>query len=434
MHRETDNMNNNINDNWATHINSVNTQVANMWNYLVYNKFCEKQVLELTEQINTLKRKNNNLEERNETLRGKLDDITKVIPLSTGMPHEKKAKKEENLLVNEYAIVKRQCKLPKQLAKQLAKQILIEIFGNMNNIEDIIALKNNPNKFNFIDNIKFNRIYNIIPSLEQLNNVIGMKNVKDQVFRSICYFLHQHNNINEMNHIMIMGPPGVGKTKIAQIMAKIYLQLGFLANDKFITANRSDLIGKYLGQTAPKTQGLIDSALGGVLFIDEVYSLGSKECRDSFAKECVDTINLNMSRTDHPWLLIVGGYEEEIRTHFLALNKGLDRRFTVKLKIDGYDATELHQIINSFIKVEEWSMDKNALNISDIEERKDQFKYFAGDMIKLFQFAKEHYSIRMMKNSTILKGNVKHLIRDDFIDAFAKFTKAEPCTFSHMYT
>ena len=110
---------------------------------------------------------------------------------------------------------------------------------------------------------------------------------------------------------MICGPPGVGKTTIAQIIGKIYLELDFLENDKFKVASRSDLIAKYLGQTAIKTQEVIDSVVGGVLFIDEVYSLGNEEKRDSFAKECIDTINLNMTRKE-PWLLIVGGYKEDI--------------------------------------------------------------------------------------------------------------------------
>ena len=192
-------------------------------------------------------------------------------------------------------------------------------------------------------------------------------------------------------------------------------------------------MAKYLGQTADKTQKVIDGALGGVLFIDEVYSLGNKEQRDSFAKECIDTINLNMSRIDHPWLLIVGGYEEDIKESFLAFNKGLERRFTVKLKIDGYSPEELYTIINSFIKEEGWTMDDDALTVSDIESKKDQFKYYAGDMRKLFQFAKEHYSVRMMKSSLDLNGNNKHLIKDDFMEALKSFNnKTENDKYYHM--
>jgi len=296
-----------------------------------------------------------------------------------------------------------------------------EIFTYLNNINDIINLKNHPNKFDFMSNNKFRKLYNIIPALEELNIIIGMDNVKDKIFRSICYFLHSMNNKNEMNHIMIMGPPGVGKTTIAKIMGNIYLKLGFLENDTFITATRSDLIAKYLGQTADKTQKVIDSVLGGVLFIDEVYSLGNKEGRDSFAKECIDTINLNMSRIDRPWLLIVGGYKEDIEESFLAYNKGLERRFTVKLEINGYNEKELFEILKSFITQEGWELEDNAINEKDIKEHLDKFKYFGGDMRKLFQLAKENYSVRSMKTSLTLDSLHKKLSRDDFQKSISHF-------------
>jgi len=413
-----------INTNWKEHLDNVNGQLYSMWNYLLYNQFCDKQVLLLNEKINKLKRKNDDLEDTNDELKEKVDKLKDKLY----GPDTKKAKKQEDLLKEEFALVKRY----KKSSDKKINDNLLEIYNNLHTIEDIINLKNYPKKFDFVANEKFNRLYNIIPALEKLNNIIGMKNVKEQVFRSICYFLHQHNNINEMNHIMIMGPPGVGKTTLAQIMGTIYLQLGFLENDTFITAKRSDLVAKYLGQTADKTQKVIDSALGGVLFIDEVYSLGNKEQRDSFAKECIDTINLNMSRIDHPWLLIVGGYEEDIKESFLAFNKGLERRFTVKLKIEGYSAEELYTIINSFIKEEGWTIEGDALTVSDIESKKDQFKYYAGDMRKLFQFAKEHYSVRMMKSSIDFNNN-KHLIRDDFMEALKSFNnKTENDKYYHM--
>jgi SpoVK/Ycf46/Vps4 family AAA+-type ATPase len=204
-------------------------------------------------------------------------------------------------------------------------------------------------------------------------------------------------------------------------MGKIYLSLGFLENDTFITATRSDLVAKYLGQTADKTQKVIDSALGGVLFIDEVYSLGNKEQRDSFAKECIDTINLNMSRTDRPWLLIVGGYKEEIENSFLSYNKGLERRFTVKLEINGYDENELYQILMNFIKEEKWLIEKDAITIKDIKDNMDKFKYFGGDMRKIFQLSKENYCVRSMKTSSSLNNIEMKLSRDDFIKGIEQF-------------
>jgi hypothetical protein len=128
-----------------------------------------------------------------------------------------------------------------------------------------------------------------------------------------------------------------------------------------------------------------------------------------------------MSRTDQPWLLIVGGYEEDINESFLAFNKGLERRFTVKLKLEGYSGEELYHILMSFIKEDNWEITDNAFTVSDIESNMKQFKYFAGDMRKLLQYMKENYCLRMMKDTISLTGNKKELIRDDFINALTMF-------------
>jgi SpoVK/Ycf46/Vps4 family AAA+-type ATPase len=409
-----------FNINWKNHLDEVNQKLNNMWSFLLYNQFCEKEVIEL--------------KNKNKALNHELEDLRYATLMSTGTKNDtRKRKRQEDLLKDEFRKVKRY----KSLSKEDRETLLKEIFLNLNSIEDIINLKKHPKKFDFISNIKFNKLYNIIPSLEELTNIIGMNNVKDKIFRSICYFLHSihmdgQTNPNEMNHIMIMGPPGVGKTTVAQIMGKIYLQLGFLENDNFITATRSDLVAKYLGQTADKTQKVIDSALGGVLFIDEVYSLGSKEGRDSFAKECIDTINLNMSRIDRPWLLIVGGYKEDIEESFLAHNKGLERRFTIKLEIKGYDEKELFDILMSFIKKEKWDIEENAITIKDIKDNIDRFKYFGGDMRKLFQLAKENYCVRIMKMSINLDNCNRKLSKDDFNKSIEQFKPKDKENTSHL--
>lgn len=418
-----------INVRWKHFNESVNSRINGMWNYFIYNQFCEKEILSLKKENKELKReleesKNEifNLRLKNEKLKEQLNGTDKT--------HRKR--KATDLLCDEFKKVKRYKTSDEKDIEIMAK----ELFSKLNNINDIINLKNHPKKFDFIMNDKFNKLYNIIPSLEELNAIVGMDNVKQKVFRSICYFLQNINPngvSNEMSHIMIMGPPGVGKTTVAKIMGNIYLRLGFLENDNFITATRADLVAKYLGQTADKTQKVIDSALGGVLFIDEVYSLGNKEGRDSFAKECIDTINLNMSRTDRPWLLIVGGYKEDIEESFLAHNKGLERRFTIKLELNGYNEIELLSILKSFITQEKWELDDNAINVDDIKENKDNFKYYGGDMRKLFQLAKENYSVRVMKTSLTLDNLHKKLSRNDFQESIKQFksTKKEDKT-SHL--
>jgi SpoVK/Ycf46/Vps4 family AAA+-type ATPase len=403
-----ENINNiNITPEWEKYMNDINNKINSMWSFFIYKDFCDTQVVNLKKQVKMLS------EERDDALQLYYKTAKKE---ESPVNINRGTKRKNNLLLDEYKKVKKH-----KTFHVLKKIIDNDIFSSLNSIDDIINLKYHPNKYDYVNNNKFNKLYNIIPPLEELQNIIGMKNVKDKIFRSICYFLHDISIKNEMNHVMIMGPPGVGKTTIAHIMGKIYLSLGFLENDTFITATRSDLVAKYLGQTADKTQKVIDSALGGVLFIDEVYSLGNKEQRDSFAKECIDTINLNMSRTDRPWLLIVGGYKEEIENSFLAYNKGLERRFTIKLEINGYDETELYNILMNFINEEKWSVDIDAITIKDIKEHKDKFKYFGGDMRKLFQLAKENYCVRSMKTNITLNNLEMKLCKDDFNKAIEQF-------------
>ncbi len=423
-------MENNIDlsENWENYLNEVHLKINSMWSFFVYNEFYEKEYIELNKKYNELNLQYTDLKEHFDILKKRNSQLRDDLYARKEPETNRKRKSEDNLLKNEFKKIKRYHPGdPDNINK-----MMIDMFNNMNNINDIIQLKNHPNKFDFINNDKFNKLYNIIPALEELNNIIGMDNVKDKIFKSICYFLYNMSNNNEMNHVMIMGPPGVGKTTVAKIIGSIYLKLGFLENDTFIVAKRSDLIAKYLGQTADKTQKVIDSALGGVLFIDEVYSLGNSEKRDSFAKECIDTINLNMSRIDKQWLLIVGGYKEEIESDFLAYNKGLERRFTIKLEINGYNEKELYEILMSFIKEEKWIIDFNAITVDDIKKHLSNFKYFGGDMRKLLQLAKENYCVRMMKQSLTLDSIEKKLIRDDFMKSIETFNIKKEENISHL--
>ena len=414
----------NLTNKWSEYLSNIDAQLYNMWNFILYKEFINKEILELVNINNKLKEENMLL-----TLKRKLDccdeEKTKIT--------QYKKPRIVNLLNNEYMNLYKKKKynfLSSDKKNELAKKI----YNTLNSIDDIIKLKNHPNKFDFINDTKYTKLYNIIPTLETLQQIIGMKNVKEKLFNSICYFLQSMNTQDEMNHVMCMGPPGVGKTTIAKIIGELYLKLGFLHNDTFIVAKRSDLIGKYLGQTANKTQEVIDKALGGVLFIDEVYSLGNSENKDSYAKECIDTINLNMSRTDAPWLLIVGGYKTEIEKDFLSYNKGLERRFTVKLEINEYSAEELFNILMKFIKDENWKMEPNAITIEDFNSNYKNFKYFAGDMRKLLQLAKENSSLRTMREEiTLDTNNSKLLIRDDFIKSLTNF-KTKEITYYSMYT
>ena len=166
------------------------------------------------------------------------------------------------------------------------------LFKSINSINDIIALKD---KWQSIKhNERLQRFYHLIPALENLNAMIGLKQVKEDVFMKIIYYTMNPYN-EEYLHTQISGPPGVGKTEFAKIYADIFVRLGILKNDSFIEIKRDDLVGKYLGQTAPKTRELLEKGMGGVIFLDEAYSLGNEDRRDSFSKEAIDMINQYLS-------------------------------------------------------------------------------------------------------------------------------------------
>ena len=412
---------NDIYNRWQIYMATTDNRICTMWNFILYNQFNDNEYKRLNNQINSLNKIIDTFVQQKKDLE------------CCDEPIKKKKKIIENIQVNQlkidYGTLKTKYNFMKKNDKDKTAQTL---YSKLDTIQDIIKLQDCPYKFDFINDEKFTKLYNIIPALEELNKIIGMQNVKTKLFNSICYFLHSMNNKEEMNHVMLMGPPGVGKTTIAKIIGDLYLKLGFLKNNNFIVAKRSDLIAKYLGQTAIKTQEVIDSALGGVLFIDEVYSLGSADKKDSFAKECIDTINLNMS-LDKPWLLIVGGYKEEIETEFLAYNRGLERRFTVKLEINEYSALELFNILMKFINEEHIILTPGAITIDDITKNYKDFKYFGGDMRKLLQLAKEYSCVRNMKE-TLVFDMAKTVTRDDFIKSLKHFNKkVEEVPYQTMY-
>ena len=190
-----------------------------------------------------------------------------------------------------------------------------------------------------------NLLYRLAPTLSKLNRMIGMGKLKKNIINQVLYYIQGLNGYNDgMMHTVIEGPPGTGKTDVARIIGEIYRKLDFLSNDSFVIAKRDDFVAGYLGQTAIKTQKLLENAYGGVLFIDEAYSLGNPEGRDSFAKEALDTLNLFLSEKKHNFICIIAGYKDSLEKSFFNMNNGLKRRFPWKYSIDSYTSKELKKI------------------------------------------------------------------------------------------
>ncbi len=275
----------------------------------------------------------------------------------------------------------------------LEKFDLTELAKNIKCLGDVIKLCDMlPTQFKPCNRADLARLKKIKQPLEELNRLIGMTELKKKIiYHALFYCQDLHNitppegfdNEGDLMHTVIQGPPGCGKTTVAKILGKIYLRLGVLKSDKFIVAKSKDLIGEYLGQTAPKTTKVLESALGGVLFIDEAYSLGNEEKRNFYSKECIDTINQFLTEHKRDLVVIIAGYQDNLKTCFFAMNQGLERRFPWVYNIENYKNNEIREIFIKQVKEAGWGfLDDNSDVVIPpqlIDSNKDYFSFGGGD-------------------------------------------------------
>jgi SpoVK/Ycf46/Vps4 family AAA+-type ATPase len=184
-----------------------------------------------------------------------------------------------------------------------------------------------------------------------LQRLVGMGSVKRCMFEYIMLRLQQVDN--RMNHMVLAGPPGCGKTTVCTIIARILCRLGVCETENIVFGTQANMIAGYLGQTASKTEKLIRKAFGGVLVIDEASSLAdgrSSGSSDSFSKSCLDTLNRMLSEHGDRFVCILAGYKEEIYRDILSVNPGMRRRFSVHLEVDPYTGEHLRQIVRDKIQ------------------------------------------------------------------------------------
>jgi SpoVK/Ycf46/Vps4 family AAA+-type ATPase len=322
----------------------------------------------------------------------------------------------------------------------------ITIEEEINNIGDLIRIINT---YKCDPSIKYNinmkALHNIKEPLIELNNMIGLADLKTNIVDQILYFAQDlHKGTGDFMHTVIYGPPGTGKTEAAKIMGKIFSELGVLKKGTFKKVTRSDLIAGYLGQTALKTQDVIKEALGGVLFIDEAYALGNSEKRDSFAKECIDTLCEALSDNKDNLMVIVAGYEKELKDCFFSFNQGLDSRFTWRFKTDEYTGEDLHNIFLKKVKDIKWEIDEDSKISSDwFKKNKDYFKFYGRDIETLLSKCKIAHSKRVFckpesdKKKLILKDLEKGFqiyLKNDEVKSRKDETESKKLMYSALYS
>jgi SpoVK/Ycf46/Vps4 family AAA+-type ATPase len=283
--------------------------------------------------------------------------------------------------------------------KVKTKPIILENAPPLNSLPDLVKLSQSIILYKNIDSIM---LWRLSPYITELNNLIGMTSLKETIFDQILYYLqgmHLRNDSQEYLHTMIFGSPGCGKTTVAKIIGKIYQSLGILSrNGNFKIAYRDDFIAGYLGQTAIKTKKLLNSCIGGVLFIDEVYALAPRDNdKDSFSKEALDILTAFLSEHKNDFCCIGAGYEQDVEECFFGMNKGLKRRFPWVHKIDTYSSEDMAQIFGKMVKEINWNVDfNNKTIVSIIEQNKKLFTNTGGDIETLLTKCKIAHSRRVI--------------------------------------
>lgn len=215
--------------------------------------------------------------------------------------------------------------------------------------------------------LKFESNYTLEELQNQLNQLVGLNVVKNQVNDLIIYNKIQKvrekqglKMTSKTMHMAFLGNPGTAKTTVARIVGKIYKSLGLLSKGHFIEASRTDLIAEYQGQTAIKVKKLINRAKGGVLFIDEAYSITENDQSDSFGRECLTELTKALEDYRDDLVVIVAGYPDLMNTFFES-NPGLKSRFNTFIQFPDYTLDELVSIFNYTCKDNDYLPSKEAL-------------------------------------------------------------------------
>lgn len=196
---------------------------------------------------------------------------------------------------------------------------------------------------------------------EELGALVGMDEMK-RMIKEIYAWIYVNKKREEIGlkagrqalHMMFKGNPGTGKTTVARLIGKLFHKMNVLSKGHLIEAERADLVGEYIGHTAQKTRDLVKKALGGILFIDEAYSLGRGGEKD-FGKEAIDTLVKHMEDKQHEFILILAGYSREME-YFLSLNPGLHSRFPLVIDFPDYSIDQLMDIGRRMLDEKEYNL------------------------------------------------------------------------------
>ncbi len=258
---------------------------------------------------------------------------------------------------------------------------------------------------------------------KELDNLIGITGVKEEIAKLQNFIKIQLVRKSQglktspiSYHCVFTGNPGTGKTTVARIIAEIYKDLGILSKGHLVETDRSGLVAEFVGQTAVKTNKIIDSALDGVLFIDEAYSLVQGNSND-FGSEAISTLLKRMEDDRDRLVVILAGYRDEMKT-FIDANPGLQSRFNRYIHFDDYTADELFEIFSLNATKNQYILTNEASTVlrSKIEEtvaRKDKNFGNARTVRNMFEKTLEHQATRLTAEGVLDKEALQRITEED---------------------
>ena len=258
----------------------------------------------------------------------------------------------------------------------------------------------------------------------ELNELIGLEGVKREVNSLInmvtVHNLRRQNGLKTVDmslHMVFSGNPGTGKSMIARMMARIYRSLGVLSKGQLVEVDRSGLVAGFVGQTALKTQGVIDKAIGGVLFIDEAYALTNHDSPNDFGQEAVEVILKNMEDHRDDLIVIVAGYTD-LMGDFIHSNPGLESRFNKYFYFEDYNGDQLMEIFRSQCRRGGYTLDDETAQAAAeafrlMYEQRDENFGNARDVRNIFETAIARQANRVAALENPSKEDLMALTLDD---------------------
>ena len=264
----------------------------------------------------------------------------------------------------------------------------------------------------------------LIKAKEELNSLIGLDNVKKLIYEIEAYIAIQQKrtlvNLSANNltlHMIFKGNPGTGKTTIARILSNMFKGMGVLTKGHLAEVERADLVGEYIGHTAQKVREQIKRAMGGILFIDEAYSLARGGEKD-FGKEAIDTLVKSMEDYKDSFILILAGYRDEME-HFLRTNPGLRSRFPIHIEFKDYTKDQLMDIAQLMVEKKQYKLSQGARrklytiltkSFSTMENTTGNARLVRN----IIERAIRKQAVRLVNKKNITRDELIYLLEEDF--------------------